>query len=160
MIPELKATLVGNDLVSSIAKSLAEKDATLAMQFAGQLPEELKLFPLIAAGSAWARQDAVAALDWALQNGIDISQRFRTETTSTPTYMLGDAMTSQPVQTVDWLLALPDGAQRDRWLREVLFMPQDKAQGELTWKLFNGLSPEAQSRVADGMGRKAHSRQQ
>lgn len=154
MVPESKATVLGNEFISSIAQSLAEKDPTLAMQFAGQLPDDLKLYPLIAAGSAWAKSDAVAALEWAVQSGIDPCQQFRTETELSAAYMLRNARTSQPEQTIEWLLSQPEGAERDRWLQNVLFMPGGKAEGELAWKLFNSLSPEAQSRAAYGMGDK------
>jgi hypothetical protein len=133
MIPKLDVTAVGNGFVSSFARSLADKDPSLAVKFAEQLPPELRLFPLIAAGSAWAKTDPIAAL-W------------------TSTYILGDAMVSQPAQTAEWLLALPEGSQRDLWLGNALFMARGKADGELAWKLFNGLSPEAQSRSAFGMG--------
>jgi hypothetical protein len=154
MISGMTPTMVGNGFISNFAKGLAEKDPTLAMQFAEGLPPEFQVHPMIAAVSAWAKTDPVAALDWALANGVDPSQHFRTETASTSTYVLGEGMNSKPAETAEWLLNLPPGPQRTALLRDALFSSRAKVSIDLAKSMFDALPPESQIRTAYGIGYK------
>jgi hypothetical protein len=153
MIPELDITMVGNGYVSEFTRELAEKDQAIAREFVESLPTELQLYPMVAVGSAWAKTDPVAALDWALAKGIDPTQTYRTGLGSSAASILLAAMSAQTQQTVDWLLALPEGNERDTWLQNALLQDRVKKDAELTRSIFDHLSADRQSRLAHGFGR-------
>jgi hypothetical protein len=151
LIPGMKATLTGNTLVSHLTRDLAEKDPDLAREFAESLPADLQVFPLIAAGSAWAKSEPVAALEWAIAKGINPARGFRTESIYSDS-ILSQAMFSKPKETVDWLLSLSEGNDRDAWLQNAAFRSSARNDPELLKKLFDAMSPDRQHRMAPEMG--------
>jgi hypothetical protein len=153
LIPDLKAVFNGNGFVSSLAQALAESDATKAMEFAQSLPPEFQQHPLIAAASAWAKTDPLAALEWSRSSGINIAQDFEYGRVETSTTVLRAAFEAQPEDTVNWLLNSPDGNDRNRWLQYLLddddFLETDKNLGQ---RLFDSLPAERQRQSAHDFG--------
>lgn len=155
MIPDLPTGMVGNGFVSEFTRGLAEKDLTIAREFVEGLPAEFQFYPMVAVGTAWAKTDPIAALDWAQANGIDVAQMFRTEMGLSSLTILGEAMSSQTKQTIDWLQSLPEGNQRDAWLQNALFQNRVsvKKDAETMRQIFDGMSPDRQQRLASGFGK-------
>jgi hypothetical protein len=153
MIPNLDTTLVGNGFVSDFTRELAGKDVTMAREFVENLPEEFQFYPMVAVGGAWAKTDPIAALDWALANGIDVTQWYRTESGGSALSVMLAAMTTDKSKAVDWLLSLPKGNQRDTWLQNMLVQDRVKLDAETTRAIFDQLSPDRQMRLASGFGR-------
>lgn len=152
MIPEMEATMVGNGFISEFTRGLATKDPAAAREFAENLPEGFQTYPMIAAGCAWAKKEPIASLDWAYANGINVTQNFRTETGHTTFSILREAMSAEPKQTVDWLLALPAGNDRDLWLQNALSQDPLRKDPELARRVFDSLPAERHPRLAQGFG--------
>lgn len=160
MIPELPAGIVGNGFISDFTQGLAKKDITFAREFAENLPPEFQLYPMVAVGSAWAKADPVAALNWALTNGIDVTQLYHTESATTVMSVMLAAMSSDKEKTIDWLVNLPEGNQRDSWLQSVLAENRFKFEPETARTLFEHLSTDRQMTLASTFGRKIGSFEQ
>jgi hypothetical protein len=154
MIPDLQTTMVGNGFVSDFTQGLAAKDLTIAREFVESLPPEFQFYPMVAVGSEWAKTDPVAALDWTLANGIDVTKWYRTESGGTAKSVMLAAMATDSRKTIDWLLSLPEGNQRDSWLQNVLVQDRVKFDREATRDIFDHLSTDRQLRLAPAFGRK------
>jgi hypothetical protein len=152
MIPKLKPSLYGSGFISEFVGVLAAKDRTLAMRFAEALPDEFRKFPIIAIGANWAKTEPLAALAWSYEQGVDISAHYLTETMGSGS-IVEAAFATQPKETIDWLLSLPDTNERGIWLQALLHNNFLKGDGELGMKIFEGLSANRQFRLAPDLGR-------
>jgi hypothetical protein len=157
MIPKLKPSLYGNGFISEFVVALATKDRMLAMRFAEGLPDEFRTFPIIAVGANWAKTEPLAALAWSYEQGIDLSAPYRAGTMGSRS-IVDVAFSTQPKETIDWLLALPDTNERGIWLQALMHDNYLKGDGELGMKIFEGLSAERQFRLAPDLGRVIASR--
>jgi hypothetical protein len=152
MIPHLKTTIDGNGFVTRFTSTLAEKDALDALKFAESLSPELKERPLITAGAAWAKNDPLAALEWANANGVDPAKEFREGSVWRSICVLREAFGAKPAQTVDWLIALPEGNERSRWLKYLFKEDLLKGNVELGKRVFAGMSADWQRGFAGEFG--------
>jgi hypothetical protein len=152
LIPSLKAAINGNEFVSSFTSALAVKDPQRALEFAQSLPAEFQEHPFIAGAVAWAKKDPLAALGWAQTNGVDVAQDFEYGAIGTSITVLRSAFESKPAETVEWVLALPEGNDRGRWLQYL--MDDDFVNGdlELRQRLFDALPVERQLQSAKDFG--------
>ena len=133
------------------------KGAETAKWFAESAPDLISIAgPALV--SAWARQDANAALSWALANGISLTKREIHQTTdpendlSWTTPLRGgsesplmNAMRENSAETVAWLTSLPAGTERDEWLQYAL---ETWNSGSEALKIFAALPPERQPSAA------------
>ena len=145
--------MFGNGFISEFTRGLAAKDPAAAREFAESLPAEFQTFPMIAAGCAWAKKEPVASLEWAYANGINVTQNLQTEFGFSAFSILREALSAEPKQTVDWLLALPPSKDRDSWLQKALFQDPLRKDAELARRIFDNLPAEQQPRLASGFGR-------
>ena len=108
--------------------------------------------------SAWARQDAKAALSWALANGISLTKWEVRQTANSESDLswttpmrggaespLMDAMREKPAETVAWLTSQPAGTERDEWL---LYALDTWNSGSEALKLFAAIPPDRQPAAA------------
>lgn len=133
------------------------KGAETAKWFAESAPDLISIAgPALV--SAWARQDANAALLWALANGISLTKRELGQTTDPENSLswttplrgssqspLMDAMREKPAETVAWLTNLPAGTERDEWLQYAL---ETWNSGSEALKIFAALPPHRQPSAA------------
>jgi hypothetical protein len=152
LIPSLKARINGNEFVSQFTSALAATDPLRALDFAQSLPVEFQEHPLIAATAEWAKQDPLVALDWAQTNGINLAEDYEYGPVSTSTTVLRLAFESQPGETVDWVLALPDGNDRSRWIQYLMDEDFLKGDMDLGQRLFDALPLERQRQSAYDFG--------
>ena len=162
LFPNPKSDLYGNEFITFFTSALATKDPTLAMNYALGLDEDLRKYPLIAAAAAWAQTDAVEALTWSYENGVNLTAGLRSALTSSGDSVLRQALQSQPEATIQWLLDLPQAAGQERAFWEACRQLTDKtAPGDLMAQpdlplsqLFQRLSPGKQDDIAQTMGMK------
>ena len=160
LFPNPKADLYGNEFITFFTSTLAKKDPTLALNYALGLDEDLRKYPLIAAATSWAETDAVGALTWSYENGVNITSGLRSAGASSGGSVLGQALQNQPKETIQWLLDLPqaDGQERIFWeacrvLTETTEPGDLMAQPDLPLsQFFQRLSPGKQDDVAQTIG--------
>jgi hypothetical protein len=152
LIPDLKATIIGNEFISMLTSALAAKDPLRALEFAQSLPAELREHPLIATTAAWAKNDPLAALEWAQANGVDLAEHYQYGVFSTSTTVLRSAFQSDPSKTVDWIMTLPEGNDRGRWIQYLMEDDFLKGDMNLGQRLFDALPPERQRQSAHDFG--------
>ncbi len=161
ILPTLKAGLEGDSLVNQIARGAAKDHPALILDWLAKIPLEFRVTPAISAARALATTDPQAALAWCLANGIDINLGEEHRFSGVSPGVLGGAMIKAPDATLAWLEALPEGNDRDRYLERAMKdglwqLPGDKlfkGDGAVAMRLFNELSPDAQARSADALGR-------
>jgi hypothetical protein len=121
ILPSLKAGVLGHQLVGSLASAIAGKDPRKALDWLASLPEEFRTAPAIGIGREWALKEPVAALEWCMEQGVDITRADWSSPRNWQPSVLGGVMEKAPQETFARLAALPPGAQRDRLL-ECAFM--------------------------------------
>ncbi len=147
MLPELQEK-DGWGTLSLIAREGAAKDRNAAMQWVAALPEAQRLGPSEEIARAWARTDPVAALNWATANGTSPSEE-----------VMRNAMSGGSAETLQWIQALPEGAQREGLLLTALvtnskFTSAVNASTSVGTVLdsLSGLSSETQLLAARSLG--------
>jgi hypothetical protein len=162
LLPTLKAGLLGNDLIGSVAKNIARNDPKKALEWLSGLPGEFREPALIPVGKRWAAKEPLGALEWSIANGVDITRADWNGPSSWQSSMLGVFMEKAYAETFATLEALPAGAQRDSLL-EAAFMeslwhtpPKELfANGDAMARgFYDKLPPDAQSAKAYLFGQK------
>lgn len=120
ILPTLQAGVLGNDLITGMAERIGKNDPRLALDWLSGLPPEFRSDPAIAAARVWAAKEPVAALDWGLENGVDVARGKRTSLNSSEAGVLAEAIAAQPQAVAAWLEALPAGPGRDRLIERGL----------------------------------------
>jgi hypothetical protein len=153
-IPNEPSSIFGDAYISAFARSLASKDPRMAIKFAQELPENLRTYPLIGAGIGWAETDPLAALDWSYESGIDPSAAYRDQYAypTNPPSILSKALSVKPREVVDWILALPEDENRNRFLAVAVSSLRKDKDGDLIQLVFDQLPPEQQLRFAPALG--------
>ena len=162
LLPTLKTGVLGNDLVRNIANRVAQKDPKQALDWLGGLPGEFRDAVIVPVGKQWAQKEPLAALEWCMANGVDIT---RAEWNGTDTWqpaMLGVFMEKASAATFATLAALPAGQQRDSLLEaafmESLWHTPGKdlyADGDaMAWSFYKQLPEDAQTAKAYLFGQK------
>ena len=154
ILPTLKASVLGNDLVTRIAEEIAAKNPRLALDWLSAIPAEFRATPAIAAAREWTKKEPLAALEWCVANGVDLAQANYMDTSGSmwQPAVLGGAMESAPEETFAWLAARPAGADRDRLLEcafmESLWHTPEKQlfadDAAMAWRFYDALPPDAQ----------------
>jgi hypothetical protein len=160
LLPTLQAGVLGNELVTEIAARVGDKDPRLVLDWLSQIPVEFRMAPAIATARVWAAKEPALALEWCLENGVDVVRGKRMGLNMWQAGVLGEAMTAQPAATIAWLEARPAGPDRDRLLERALAdslwqVPKEQLFGEgsaFALRLFNQLAEESQVRVATALG--------
>ena len=160
LVPTLKAGVLGNDLVTHVAATIATKNPRLVLDWLSEIPVEFRDAPAIAAAKAWAAKEPIAALEWCMANGVEVARGMRMGFTSWMAGVLGEAIAESPAATVAWLEALPAGAERERLIERALSevgfnSSKDKfftSGGNLPMRLFSQLPEDAQLRAARDIG--------
>lgn len=162
ILPTLQAGVLGNELVTEIARRAGGKDPRLMLDWLSGIPAEFRTAPAIAAARVWAAKEPALALDWCLENGIDVARGSRMGFNVSLAGVLGEALTAQPAATIEWLEARPAGPDRDRLLERALEdslwrVPKEQLFGDesaFAMRLFNELPDESQVRTASALGQK------
>jgi hypothetical protein len=162
LLPTLQAGVLGNQLITGVAERVGQKDPRLALEWLSTLPVEFRDAPAIAAARVWAAKEPAAALDWCVENGVEVARGKRDNFNAWGAGVLGEALAAQPAATIEWLEARPAGPDRERLLERALedslwLAPKEQLFSKGTafaTRLFEQLSPEAQARTAAGLGRK------
>ncbi len=160
LFPPQRAGLFGDDFTTEFAREIAQKDPTVAMNFAQSLDPSLQKYPLLAATAGWAKADPVAALAWGYENGLDLARNGHTSRLYTDESVLSEALGKEPEATAQWLLGLPPDAQRDHLLAQACLLQADAASPEQAMtasgttlaELYGNLSPSEQAQVATELG--------
>lgn len=160
LLPSLKAGVLGNELTTKIAEQIGEKDSKLALDWISKLPVEFRIAPAIGVARIWAAKEPEAALNWCMENGVDVARGHRDGFQGWGTGVLGEAMAAHPEATISWLQTLPAGMERDRLLEKGLddalwVAPKDVLfadENPLWVQLFQGLTEEGQIRLANNIG--------
>ena len=162
LLPTLKAGVLGNKLITDLADLIGKKNPHLVLEWLGTLPVEFRTAPAIAAARGWAAKEPAAALDWCVENGVDVARGHRFGFGGWHAGVLGEALAAQPAATIEWLESLPAGPDRDRLLENALVdslwrVPKEQLFGEGTafaMRLFEQLAEDSQARTATALGRK------
>jgi hypothetical protein len=167
LVSQLDAGIIGNSTLTEIADAAAEKSPEAAMKFALSLPEEFRYYPAMAAARALAKSDPVAALNWCLENGIDVARGLRTGAHGGWTgAVLKEAMLNHPRETIDWVMALSSQDERNRLLERAFYERLNNLQpdklftdgNDYVLELFDRLPPEARPRTANDLSRQRATR--
>ena len=162
LLPMLKAGVLGNGLVGEIAATVARTDPRKALDWLSGLPENFRTAPAIRIGRDWARNEPMAALEWCVANGVDITRADWNTSSNWNPSVLGGIMEKAAPETFAYLAALPAGAQRDSLL-EAAFMEslwhtpgkQLYADGDaMAWSFYKALPSDAQVAKAFLFGQK------
>ena len=152
------AEMKDDHLLRELLRNVATDDPARAVAFLGRSDSAqlARCGPLVV--ESWAKHDPVAALSWALANGIEITLQGESEQsvahdafrriTSASGYSwhpLATALKAQPEATIAWLRSLPPGTDRER-LTELAVTWELIADDAVA--LFASLSPEAAARTA------------
>jgi hypothetical protein len=162
LVPDLGAGVLGNELVTRLAEKIGGKDREQVLAWLSILPAEFRTAPAIAITRQWAEKEPLAALEWCMANGVDPARDHRSGFNSWQAGVLGEAMAAEPAKTVEWLEALPAGANRDRLLERALRdglwrAPHEQLFGgadPLALRIFRQLEPDGQISKATELGRK------
>jgi len=151
LLPELKPGLTGNGTIAAIAGALSQRDPQAALEWLGQLPEEQRGATAYAqAAEAWAKRDPLGALAWCRENGVDPARHAGA--------VMNAAMGSKPLETMQWIQAMPSGGERDRWLEKAVtasklsFPPIKPENAEVVLGWLEQLPADAQERAAYQLG--------
>jgi hypothetical protein len=143
----------GPDAITTVAGALAKVDPKNAADWLAQFPDEVRTKAGAAVARFWAKSDAVAALNWCAEQGVDLGAP----------WILQEAFANWPSETTDWIEGQPAGPERDRLVENALRarlkgLPDDgaAASGELS-RLYADLPAEAKARAAKAIGMKAGS---
>ena len=98
----------GNDSIAWFIRTVASRDLTMALEFSQTLPEPMRQQALMASAREWAMADPVAALAWAKEKGLPLSQRVSAHMDA----IISTAMNRGPEKTTTWIESLPDGPER------------------------------------------------
>lgn len=160
VIPTLEAGVLGSDLVTRVAELAGKKDRRLVLDWLGGLPVEFRMAPAIAAAADWAKTEPTAALDWCLENGVDVARGRRVGLGSWSAGVLGEALAADPSKVLSWLGALPAGANHDTLMERALWdslwrVPNEQRfeKEAVSMRLFGQLSEEAQLNSASEFGK-------
>ncbi|HEY2343783.1 MAG TPA: hypothetical protein VGH90_12155 [Chthoniobacteraceae bacterium] len=141
----------GADAITTVAGALAKVDPKNAADWLAQFPDEVRTKAGAAVARFWAQSDAVAALNWCAEQGIDLGAP----------WILQEAFANRPGETMDWIEGQAAGPEHDRLVEHALRerlkgLPEDgvAANTELS-RLYGDLPPEAQARAARAIGMKA-----
>ncbi|HEV7866175.1 MAG TPA: hypothetical protein VGO90_00735 [Chthoniobacteraceae bacterium] len=162
LLPTLKAGVLGNELITDLADRIGKKNPQLALEWLSTLPVEFRDAPAIAAARGWAVKEPAAALEWCVENGVDVARGHRNGFNGWQAGVLGEALAAQPAATIAWLEVRPAGPDRDRLLERALEdsfwrVPKEQLFDQGTafaMRLFEQLPPESQERTATALGRK------
>jgi hypothetical protein len=160
MVPELKATIWGNSMVTAVAERAAKKDPKLVLSWLEEIPPDFRVGPAIGVARIWAQKEPVAALEWCMENGVDVVRTYLSHDSGWLEGVLSEAVTHAPEKTVAWLEGLPPGDNRDRLLERALSdgiggLPADekfKAEGNVLMRIFGQLPEEGQRRMSGRLG--------
>jgi hypothetical protein len=154
-------------LLSKVLEKNAEKDPQQTLEWLQQLDatQAARCIPRVV--MAWAKHDPMAALDWAVANGVSLSGRWEstmsiehaglgrsTSSWGMPINPLGTALKEKPEETLAWLRGLPSGEMHDHAM-ETAIRSSDNAKQALS--LFVTLPPEAAARTASRIATLLHS---
>ncbi|RYD61470.1 MAG: hypothetical protein EOP84_35705 [Verrucomicrobiaceae bacterium] len=137
------------------------KNPAAALDFAVSLPDEFRKYPLIAAATAWAKTEPLAALEWSLENGVKLAESFRADGSTMSQTVLRSAFEVQPEETLNWLIDLPASPERQQYIKSALqdqLWKPSAATDLLTQtssparRLFNALLPHEKERMATQLG--------
>ena len=151
LVPVLSVGALGNEMVSSIVDKLADQDRARALEVLAALPEDLRALPAVKVSREWAKKEALPALTWCLENGVDIAHAEWNFMGWEPS-VLGGAMENAPREVFAWLSTQPAGEDRDRLL-ECAFMesmwhtPGPQAFGDsaaMAWDFYRALPEDSQ----------------
>jgi hypothetical protein len=128
----------GNETIAMFVRSVAARDVTTALEFADTLAEPLRKQSLMSVGREWATKDPVAALKWASENGLPLTQKIASNMGT----ILGGAILRGPEKTAKWIESLPKGSERDGLVGYTLRF----AKAGIAPQLFALISEEEQPR--------------
>jgi hypothetical protein len=101
LVPDLKAGVLGNELVTRLAQKIGGKDREQVLAWLATLPPQFRTAPAIAIARQWAGKEPVAALEWCMANGVDPARGHRDGFNSWGAGVLGEAMAADPAKTVE-----------------------------------------------------------
>jgi hypothetical protein len=131
------------------------------------LPTEMGQDPVIAVGREWAKTEPIAALEWAIARGADVTRGLHEFGNSGWSgAILKEAMLTHPEETAQWVCNFPPGAERDRLIERAFqeriynVQPAQLFNGpsEVLFDLFAELPPDAQPRAARDLAAKRAAR--
>ena len=145
LLPELQAELQGNPLLNRVLGDAASHDPRGAAAFAATLPRSMRIPAIVSALNGWIRQDPIAALEWARDQGIPLDSRGANDDLHmfAHTELIRGAVSVNGEKVIEWLRRLPAGGERDR----LLGLAAQSAKPELAAGLFHELPSSEQLRV-------------
>ena len=167
LLPSLHAGLTGNMFINRFSNALAQKDLAASRAWVESLPTEMGQDPLIAVGREWAKTEPIAALEWAVARGADVTRGLHEFGNSGWSgAILKEAMLTHPEETAQWVCNFPAGAERDRLIerafQERIYNVQPaqlfNSPTEILFDLFAELPPDAQPRAARDLAAKRAAR--
>ena len=149
LAPQLTAGSTGSALANTVLAIIAGEDPASALTALSSLPESLRAAATGAVLIGWARKEPLAALDWARDQGLAVSevcfaQPFTFAGDESFNWLIREAHSADFDGTFAWIRALPPGAERDTLLRRTL-----QAGGlEKSLEIFAELTPPGQAEAA------------
>ena len=148
LAPELTLRVADTMLVSKVLSAAAKRDGAAALAAADALPEELHGQARGAALVGWAYEHPVAALEWAVAHGVDVSEAKTVEYVGddgTRYYsLLRAAFQSDREKTLAWVRAQPKSSERDTMLDGGIWSGTTERKIEL----FNEFTPVGKAAAA------------
>jgi hypothetical protein len=161
ILPTLEAGVLGNSMISVVAERAVRKNPRQALDWISGLPVEFKMIPAMISARTVAQTEPIAALDWCLENRIDIAREPWVTLSRSSICVLAEALSANPAAVAGWLENLPAGGNRDslmeRGLQNSLWAVSADQRFEkeaVCMRLFRQLSEEAQLHSAGDLGKK------
>ncbi len=144
--------------IMTVADGVASRDPQAAFDWITTLPDELRPNAQQVAIRHWAKTDPISALDWCIDNGVDVTSRVRYVEGS----ILKSAIMEQPAQTIDWINSLEEGPDRDQLAERALQERLDRIapakllsdSSDAIFSLYAELPESAKPRAANAIGQK------
>lgn len=145
-VPDLSQGIPAIQLINTVLKEAASHDPEAVLGAINQLPPELQHRATAAALMGWAGQDPVAALNWAVENGLDVTDiKFPANYNGGSAWqtLISTAAQADRSKVIAWLTAQPASPQLEKLMEPLIFM-SSLADANL---LLPHLSPQAQAQA-------------
>jgi hypothetical protein len=135
--------ITARQLIATVLQPAAKADPKAALASLDQLPEELRSPARGSVLVGWANEHPMDALNWAVENGINVKQTISISPDSNGgawQSLMSVALFKDREKTLSWIRALPASEERDGFLRDALW--SDSWENRIA--IFNEIRPEAQ----------------
>jgi hypothetical protein len=133
LAPDLTSGIGSIQLVTAVLLVAGKKDSSAALAALDNLPEELRMPALGATLTGWAEQSPIDALQWALENGVNVNEAkaitdFFDDGNGAWRTPLHAAMDKDRDNTLAWMRTLPESPDRDALLMHGIWRgtPEDR----------------------------------